>query len=86
MEILKTRRSYKKELRRQIRLAITAAIGFTVAFAWRNAIFDSAQSFVSRLLDLNPGHYMTETYTAIFLTLFGVLLIFLTARILREKN
>jgi putative Mn2+ efflux pump MntP len=85
MQILKTNKSFKKEFRHQIRLAIVAAIGFSVAFAWREAIFSFFQSFVSRFLDLEPGHYMTEIWTSIAITVAGVLLIMLTSKLLKEN-
>jgi putative Mn2+ efflux pump MntP len=84
MGLLQTRRSFRLEFKRQLRFAITAAIGFSVAYAWRNAIFDFFQSFIARFLDLQPGHYMTETYTAIAITLAGVILIFITSKLLKE--
>ena len=84
MKIFQTKRSFKSEFKRQLRLAIAAAIGFTVAFAWRTAIFDGFQSFVARFLDIPIGHYLSETYTALAITIAGVLLIFLTSRILKE--
>ena len=84
MNILKTKRSFRKEFKHQLRLAIVAAIGFSIAWAWRNAIFDLFQSFVSRFLDIQPGHYLTELYTSIAITLAGVLLILLTSKLLKE--
>ena len=84
MPLLKPKRSFKKEFKRQIKLAIVAAIGFSIAFAWRNAIFDSFQSFVARFLDLAKDHYMTEIYTAIAITLAGVALIYITSKLLRD--
>jgi len=85
MKYFDTKRSFKKEFRRQIRLAILAAIGFTIAFAWKTAVFNTFQSFVSRFLDVPIGHYLSQTYTAIIITVVGVLLIFLTSKILRDK-
>jgi putative Mn2+ efflux pump MntP len=84
MELLRTHRSFRKELKKQLRLAITAAIGFSIAYGWRNAIFDSFQSFISRFFDIPLGHYMTEVYTATALTIVGVVLIFITAKLLKE--
>jgi len=84
MSIFDTKRSFRKEFKRQIRLAVVAAIGFSVAFAWRNAIFDMFENFVARFLDLQIGHYLTEIYTAIAITLVGVILIMLTSKILKE--
>lgn len=84
MDIFKTSRSFHKEFKRQIRLAIVAAIAFSIAFAWRNAVFDLFQSFVSRFLDLETGHYTTEIYTAIAITLAGVILILISSKLLKE--
>ena len=84
MKIFKTSKSFRKEFRRQIRLAITAAIGFSVAFAWRETIFDGFQNFVSRFLDAPQGHYLTEFYTALTITLIGVILIFVASHLLRD--
>jgi hypothetical protein len=86
MKVLQTSRSFKKEFRRQLRFAITAAIGFTVAFAWRNAIYDTLHNFVSRILDISPTQYTSEVYSAIAITVLGVILIFVTARILKESS
>jgi hypothetical protein len=85
MKIFQTKRSFKKEFKRQIRLAIIAAIGFTVAFAWRESIFNMFQSFVSRFLDINPEHYLSQIYTSITITLAGVILIFITSKLLKEN-
>lgn len=79
------KKSFKKEFVRQVRMAITAAIGFTIAFAWREAIFYSTLNFVSRFLDLTKEHYSTTIYTAITITVAGVLLILITSKILKEN-
>lgn len=84
MEFFRAERSFRKEFRRQIRLALVAAIGFSVAFAWRNAVFDLFESYVARFLDIQIGHYLTEVYTAITITVAGVLLILVSSKLLKE--
>lgn len=84
MRIFKTKRSFRKEFKRQIKLAIIAAIGFTIAFAWREAIFSLFQNFVSRFLDVTPDHYLSNMYTSIAITFAGVLIIFITSKLLKE--
>jgi hypothetical protein len=84
MWVFNTKRSFKKEFKRQIKLAIVAAIGFTIAFAWRDAIFNTFQSFVSRVLDVPPEHFLTGIYTSIAITLAGVIVIMITSRIFRD--
>jgi hypothetical protein len=85
MKMLKTSRTFKKEFRRQLRLAITAAIGFTIAFAWRNALFAFFENLTSRLLDVPKEHYLSEVYTSTVITLTGVILILITAKVLKER-
>ena len=82
--MFKRKRSFRLEVRRQMRLAIASAIGFTIAYGWKEAIFDGMERQVARLLEVAPDHFLTHTYTATILTLIGVLLIFVTARVLRD--
>ena len=84
MRILKAKKSFKKEFKRQIKLAIIAAVGFTVAFSWREAIFNTFENFVSRFLDVPLEHYLTKTYTALAITIFGVVLIIVTSKMLKD--
>jgi hypothetical protein len=79
------KRSFKKEFKRQFRLAVTAAIGFIIAFSWRNAIFDAFENFTSRFLDLPQGSYINEIFTSIFITLLGVILIFAFSNLLKDQ-
>jgi len=83
--LIKTKRSFKQEFKKQIRFAVTAAIGFIIAFSWREAVFDMFLNLTSRLLDLSIDHYSTKIYTATIITVFGVLLIFFTSKILKDK-
>jgi len=85
MNIFDTKRSFRLEFKRQLRLAVAAAIGFSIAYAWRTAVFDTFQSFIARFLDVPVGHYLSETYTALAITVAGVLLIMLTSKILRDR-
>jgi putative Mn2+ efflux pump MntP len=85
MKLFETKRSFRLEFKRQIRIAVVAAIGFSIAFAWRNAVFDAFQSFVARFLDVPIGHYLSEVYTAIAITIAGVILIMLTSKLLKES-
>lgn len=86
MRVLKVSKSFKKEFKRQIRFAIVAAVGFTIAFAWRNAVFEAFRNYIARIMDLAPEHYTTEVYTALAITFIGVLAIFLSSKILKERK
>ncbi len=78
------KRSFKKEFKRQAKEAIIVAIGFTIAFAWREAIFDTFRGIVAKLMDLSDKSYVSEHYTAIAITIFGVLSIYVTSKLLRD--
>ena len=80
----KTSRSFKREFKKQLRFAITAAIGFSIAFAWRESIFDTFLNFVARFLDVPLEQYLTEVYAALAITIAGVILIFITSKILKD--
>lgn len=84
MRLLRTRRSFKKEFRRQLRLAIIAAVGFTVAFSWRNAVYNSSKKIIE-ILTKSTQLIINELLTALFITLLSVLLLFFTSKLLREK-
>jgi len=83
MHFIKTKRSFKKEFKRQLRFSIAAAIGFTIAFSWRNAVYDSLFAIVQRLTDATRNTAI-EAYTALFITLIGVVVILITSRLLRD--
>ena len=84
MKHLKTSRSFKKEFKKQLRFSIAAAIGFSIAFAWRQSVFDTFLSFVSRFLDVPPEQYLTEVYTATAITITGVILLLITSKLLKD--
>lgn len=77
------RRSFKKEFKRQLRFAIMAAIGFTIAFAWRDAVYNSSRDLVEKFIEV-ANVTLTEIYTAMFITIIGVILLFLSSKFLRD--
>lgn len=84
MRILKTKRSFRKEFRRQLRFAIAAAVGFTIAFSWRNAVYNSTRDIIVKISDYS-NDVSTEIVTALFVTFLGVIFILISSRLLREK-
>ena len=83
MHLFKTKRSFRTEFKRQLRLAITAAIGFSIAFSWRNALYDAIHEAVLRFTTNTQG-IQSHIVTALVITILGVCIIFLTARLLRD--
>ena len=85
MRILKTKKSFRKELKRQLKWAIAAAVGFLIAFAWRDAIYNAVHDMVEKFEDSTMG-MTSEISTALFITIVGVLIIILSSRLLRDKR
>lgn len=79
---MKKRRLSKflKELKRQTRLAIAAAIGFIIAFAWRDYILFLSSDIFRDISSVMP--HTSRFLTAILLTFVGVILIILSSRLL----
>ena len=75
---------YKDEFRKQMRSVIVFTLGFTIAFAWRETIFDWSKSVTAWITNSSKGG--TSTGASLFITLLCILLIFLTTRWLRDKN
>lgn len=73
--------NFKKEFKRQIRLALAAAVGFVIAFAWKDFVLKITGDALSRFLELNP--IISALSISIVITLFGVLIILISSRILK---
>ncbi len=84
MKMLKPKKSFKREFKRQVKYAIMAAVGFIIAFAWRDAIMNSTRDFVSRFEETTKGIGI-EISTSIVITIVGVLIILISSGLLRDK-
>jgi hypothetical protein len=67
---------FKIEFKKQTRLAITAAIGFIIAFAWKDYITATSQNWLSGFSALS-GHVLLSS--AVLLTLIGTILILIAS-------
>jgi hypothetical protein len=72
---------FRGELKRQSRLAIAAAIGFLIAFSWRDTILTVTEKYVQVLTTMN-GLVHVKLVSSIVVTIIGVLIILLSSRIL----
>jgi len=75
--------TFKKEFKKQFRFAITAAVGFLIAFAWRDVIFNSSLALIQNLTQIT-NLSLSILLTAVFLTIVGVAIIFLTSKLLKD--
>jgi len=81
--ISKSRR-YRKEFRHQLRLLIVFTLGFTIAFTWRQTIFDISQTFVQFITNIKDSTSLS-ILTSTFITLISIFLIYITAHFLKDE-
>lgn len=75
--------NYKEEFRTQLRMFIMFTLGFTIAFTWREYMFEGSKKFVIWLTKTQgSGAFLA----AIFITIMCFLFMFLTARWLKKKH
>ncbi len=75
---------YRQEFRKQMRMFIIFTLGFTIAFTWRETIFDLSKALIVWLTHpTNPN--ATSVWASVFITIICAFLIFLTTRWLRDK-
>jgi len=77
-------RRFHDEFRKQIRLLIIFALGFTIAFTWRQTIFDMSKTFVQFLTNVTDSSSLS-ILTSTFITIISIILIYLTSHFLKDK-
>jgi hypothetical protein len=78
--IKKATSRFQKELKKQIRYAVAAGIGFLIAWAWKEYVFNLATKMTGDLALVMPN--MSNFIAAATITLIGVVLIFISSRLL----
>ncbi len=76
------KKKFKEELKRQIRFAIAAAVGFIIAFAWRNFIFELTREWVVKI-SIFAGANLINFFSSLVITVLGVVIIIISSRLLR---
>ena len=76
---------FKKEFRKQIRMLIIVTLGFTMAFTWRQTIFDASQSIVQFFLDVQSSTTLS-ILTSLLITILSIFLIYLTTHLLKDGH
>jgi len=74
---------FKKDFKDQLRMLIIFTFGFTIAFAWRQTAFDTTQSLVRFFTHLESNASLSIV-TSIVLSIFSLLVIYLSSRWLQE--
>ena len=83
LRLMRRGKRFKREFRKELRLLIVITLGFTIAFTWRQTIFDLSQNFVQFITNVQSSALST-ILTSTFITLLSVLLIRLTSHFLKK--
>ncbi|MFQ5531919.1 MAG: hypothetical protein ACE5ES_04850 [Candidatus Nanoarchaeia archaeon] len=78
-------RRFRNEFRRQLRMLIIVTLGFTIAFTWRQTIFDASQALVQLFTDVQSSTTLS-VLTSLFITIVSILLIYITAHYLKNNG
>lgn len=77
--------SFKKEFRRQVRMIIVFTLGFTIAFTWRQTIFDLSLTFVSFITKIQNSAELS-ILSSLLITILSLIIIYITAHWLKEGS
>lgn len=83
VKILKIKRSFRKEFKRQLKLAIIAAIGFTIAYAWKETVLKIMENTAINIASTLALGY-SPLFMPLLITVIGVILIFIFVKILKD--
>lgn len=84
MRLLKTKKNFRSELKRQIKWAIAAAVGFLIAFAWRDAIIEGSREIVKKITESTQA-ITIDIFNALVITVIGVGIILLSSKLLKDR-
>lgn len=72
--------SFKREFKKHMTVAITAAFAFLIALVWRDAIQESINAFVTNIGIQIQNVYLYKIYVAILITVVGVIALIIFSR------
>ncbi len=75
----------RKEFRRQLKLLITFTLGFTIAFTWRQTIFDLSFAFIAFITQIKNNSTLS-ILSSTLITLVSLGLIYLTSHWLKDRH
>lgn len=77
--------SFKKEFISQLKFLVIVTLGFTIAFTWRQTIFDTTQWAVQAITHIQNSAGLSFI-TSISITIVSLLIIVLTSRYLNHRQ
>jgi len=78
-------RNFRRDFRHQLKTLVVVGAGFTIAFTWRQTIFDVSKRIVQFATNIKDSSILSIA-TSIFTTLFSLLLVLLIIYFLKDPN
>lgn len=75
--------SFKKDFIYQIKYLVIFTLAFTIAFSWRETVFNTIKSFVQSLLSIQSSNILNIT-TSLTITIFCLIIIWIMVRFFEE--
>ena len=76
---------FKREFRREMRLLIIITLGFTIAFSWRQTIFDMSISLMRWITHIQSSSGLS-ILASILITLVSVVIIYFASHFLKGRE
>ncbi|MFH1290618.1 MAG: hypothetical protein ABIH92_04375 [Nanoarchaeota archaeon] len=77
-------RHFKSEFKRQVRALILITLGFTIAFSWRQTIFDIIQTAVQSLMPITG--ISSSIITSVAITIIALAIIYAASALLKDQK
>ena len=78
-------KNFKKDFRKQLKTLVVVGAGFTIAFTWRQTIFDISKRIVQFTTNIQDSSVLSLA-TSIFTTLFSLVVVLLIIYLLKDPN
>jgi hypothetical protein len=85
IDVLIKGKRFQKEFKKQIKTLIIVTLGFTIAFTWRQTIFDLSLAIVKFFTNIKDSSALS-ILTSLFITLLSIFIIYLTSHYLKDEN
>jgi len=75
---------FKNEFRREMRLLIIITLGFTIAFTWRQTLFDLSLSLMRWVTNIQSSAALS-VLASILITVISILIIYFSSHFLKGR-
>lgn len=78
-------KNFRKDFRKQLKTLVVVGAGFTIAFTWRQTIFDISQKIVQFITNIKSSSILSLA-TSIFTTIISGLIVLVVLYFLKDNQ